>query len=173
MLCWRPGAPVKVANKGRRMGLRTLLVALLGWAVGICAAHASERVDIPNGEVTLHATLFRPEGDGPFKAVVAMHDCGGLVRRPATLSHLYPEWANRLVGDGFVVLFPDSFASRGLGSQCREQQRKIHASRERVADANAARQWLQGQSYIQGDRISLLGWSNGGSATLWAVRPTA
>jgi dienelactone hydrolase len=155
------------------MGSRTFLVAWLGWTVWMCAAHASERVDIPNGEVTLHGTLYRPEGDGPFKAVVAMHDCGGLVRRPATNSQLYTEWANRLVADGFVVLFPDSFASRGLGSQCREQQRKIHASRERVSDANAARRWLQSQSYVKADHISLLGWSNGGSAALWTVRPTA
>ena len=40
---------------------------------------------------------------------------------------------------GFVVLFPDSFGSRGIGSQCRETNRMIHASRERVSDANAAR----------------------------------
>jgi len=71
------------------------------------------------------------------------------------------------------VLFPDSFASRGLGSQCREHNRKVHASRERVADANAARRWLASQSYIRPDHISLLGWSNGGIATLWAVRRTA
>ena len=74
--------------------------------------------------------------------------------------------------DGFVVLFPDSFGSRGVGSQCRDRNRKIHASRERVADANAARAWLQGQSYVRGDHISLLGWSNGGVAALWTVRPT-
>jgi dienelactone hydrolase len=70
-------------------------------------------------------------------------------------------------------LFPDSFGSRGIGSQCRENNRKVRASRERVADANAARLWLQGQNYVRGDHISLLGWSNGGAAALWTVRPTA
>jgi dienelactone hydrolase len=173
MLRYGPGAPVAWAKLGRMMGLRTLLVAVTCVAVWGGAAAASERVDIPDGDLTLHGTLYRPEGAGPFNAVVAMHDCGGIVRRPATSSQLYSEWANRLVADGFVVLFPDSFGSRGLGSQCRERQRKVHASRERVADANAARRWLQSQSYVKADHISLLGWSNGGVATLWAVRPTA
>jgi len=155
------------------MSCRSVAVALAGLAVWAGTAVASERVDIPDGSLTLRGTLYRPAGDGPFKAVVALHDCGGLLRRPATTAQLYNEWANRLVADGFVVLFPDSYGSRGLGPQCRERQRKARASRERVADANAARRWLQAQSYVRADRISLLGWSNGAVAALWAVRPTA
>jgi len=70
-------------------------------------------------------------------------------------------------------VLPDSFGSRGLHSQCREADRKVHASRERVADANAARLWLQAQNYVKPDHVSLLGWSSGGVAALWAIRPTA
>jgi dienelactone hydrolase len=156
------------------MGFRRFLVTLAGiaWCTTAAAAAGPERVDIPAGDVTLHGTLYRPDGDGPFPAVVALHDCGGLTHRPATQSQLYSEWANVLLAKGFVVLFPDSFGSRGLGPQCRESKRNIHASRERVADANAARRWLQTQSFVRADRISLIGWSNGGSAALWAVRPT-
>jgi dienelactone hydrolase len=77
------------------------------------------------------------------------------------------------VAHGFAVLFPDSLGSRGLASQCRERDRKIHASKERVADANAARLWLLAQSYVQPAHISLLGWSNGAAAVLWTIRPTA
>jgi len=139
----------------------------------LALAAAPEQVDIPADTMTLHGTLYRPQGDGPFPAVVAMHDCGGLIRRPATQSQLYGEWANLLVGKGFVVLFPDSFGSRGLGPQCREANRKVRARRERVADANAARRWLQSQSYVKADHISLLGWSHGGAAALWTVRRTA
>jgi dienelactone hydrolase len=158
------------------MGFRKFFVALAGiaWCTAQAAAAGPERVDIPAADnVTLHGTLYRPDGDGPFPAVVALHGCGGIVHRPAMQSQLYSEWANVLVAKGFVVLFPDSFGSRGLGPQCREEKRKVHASRERVADANAARRWLQTQSYVRADRISLVGWSNGGSAALWAVRPTA
>src|SRR5215472_1746803 len=136
------------------------------------AIAAPEQIDIPDGSLTLHATLYRPEGAGPFPAVVALHDCGGLAQRPNTEAQLYSKWAEKLVADGFVVLFPDSFGSRGLGSQCREHHRTVHAWRERVADANAARLWLQKQSYIRADHISLLGWSNGGASALWTVRLT-
>ncbi len=155
------------------MDFRVFLVALAGiaWCTAAAAA-APEHVDIAAGELTLRATLYRPDGDGPFPAVVALHGCGGLIRRPAARSQLYGEWAKLLVAKGFVVLFPDSFGSRGLGPQCREARRKIHASRERVADANAARRWLQAQGYVRADRVSLLGWANGGSTALWAVRPT-
>jgi dienelactone hydrolase len=48
----------------------------------------------------------------------------------------------------------------------------VRASRERVTDANASRRWLQAQSYVKPDRISLLGWSSGAVAALWTVRTT-
>jgi dienelactone hydrolase len=154
------------------ISLKTLLCALAGAALWANSCTASERVEIPADGATLHATLYRPEGPGPFPAVVALHACGGIFQRPVVDAQLYGEWANRLVAQGFVVLFPDSFGSRGLGSQCRVRDRKVRASRERVSDANAARLWLQKQSFVRGDHISLLGWSDGGIAALWAVRPT-
>ena len=101
----------------------------LGVALTSSAAIAGpEPVEIPDGDLTLHATLYRPDGPGPFPAVVALHDCGGLKQRPNTEAQLYSIWANKLVADGFVVLFPDSFESRGLGSQCRERHRSVRAS---------------------------------------------
>src|SRR4029077_1641210 len=154
------------------MAFRMLVIALGGALTSSGATAASEHVDIPEGELTLHASLYRPEGVGPFPAVIALHDCGGLNQRPNTEAQLYSEWAKKLVGDGFVVLFPDSFGSRGLGSQCREHHRTVHAWRERVSDANAARLWLQKQSYVRSDHVSLLGWANGAVSALWAIRLT-
>jgi dienelactone hydrolase len=154
------------------MALRTFAFAIAIAITSSAAMAGPEPVDIPEGDLSLHATLYRPDGTGPFPAVVALHDCGGLTQRPNTQTKLYSVWANKLVADGFVVLFPDSFSSRGLGSQCREHHRSVHASRERVADANAARLWLQQQSYVRPDHVSLLGWSNGAAAVLWTVRLT-
>ena len=155
------------------MALRMLVIALAGALTSSGATAAPEHIDIPEGDLTLHASLYRPEGAGPFPAVIALHDCGGLNQRPNTEAQLYSEWAKKLVGDGFVVLFPDSFGSRGLGSQCREHHRTVHAWRERVADVNAARHWLEQQNYVRHDRISLLGWSNGAVAALSTIRRTA
>src|SRR5271169_322887 len=158
---------------GTVLGALCIAWALTAAATSPAAAATEEHVDIPAGETTLSGRLYRPAGDGPFPAVVALHDCGGLSHRPITDAQLFAQWANLLVDKGFVVLFPDSFGSRGLGPQCRETNRKVRASRERVADANAARRWLQSQKYVRPERISLLGWSNGGTSVLWAVRPTA
>jgi dienelactone hydrolase len=154
------------------MALRVFAFAIAIALTSSAAIAGPETVDVPDGDLSLHATLYRPDGPGPFPAVVALHDCGGLIQRPNTEAQLYSVWANKLVEDGFVVLFPDSFGSRGLGSQCRERHRNVHASRERVADAVAARLWLQQQSYVRSDHISLLGWSNGAAAVLWTVRLT-
>src|SRR6185437_6726867 len=65
----------------------------------------------------------------------------------------------------------DSYGSRELGPQCRDKERRVLARRERVADVNASRQWLLQQPWVARDRISLMGWANGASAVLWAVRP--
>src|ERR1700726_331927 len=85
------------------MGFRKFLMALAGMAFAAAAA-ASEHVDIPADTMTLHGTLYRPDGDGPFPAVVALHDCGGVMHRPATQLLLYSEWGHLLVAKGFVVL---------------------------------------------------------------------
>lgn len=155
------------------MHCRGFVFALAGAALWASAGAAAEPVDIPEGELSLHATLYRPQGPGPFPAVVALHDCSGLDKNPAANAEPYGEWAALLAAKGFVVIFPDSFGSRGVGAQCRLRQSKVRASRERIADANAVRRWLQTQTFVRPDHISLLGWASGGTAALWAVRPNA
>ena len=146
------------------------LLALLLAGRGAAAA-GPEPVEFRDGDLTLKAMLYRPEGNGPFPAVVAMHNCGGLVNASGTVATRYRDWGQQLVKAGFVVLFPDSYGSRGLGNQCADRTQTVRADRERVADATAARRWLQQQPEVKPDRISLLGWSNGATGVLWAVRP--
>jgi dienelactone hydrolase len=119
---------------------------------------------------TLTAYLHRPAGEGPFPAIVALHGCGGLFRRDGSPMSRDADWAARWVGAGYAVLFPDSYGSRGLGSQCRVARRTI-VPRERAGDAAAAADWLAAQTFIDKDRLALAGWSNGGSSALYAVRP--
>ena len=132
---------------------------------------APRQVDIPSGNGVLHAQLYKPEGKGPFPVVIALHDCGGLAGRSEPVLARYRDWAEQLLRSGQAVLLPDSYGSRELGPQCRARESKIRARRERVADIMASRQWLVQQAWAAHDRISLLGWANGASALLWAVRP--
>src|SRR5579871_5902884 len=165
-------AGCRVLTTAGRSPMRTLM--LLCSAVLIMAADVSwaapQQVELPAGEATIHAYLFKPADGGPFPAVIAAHGCSGLSGRSGPVQMRYQKWAELLNKAGFAVLFPDSYGSRNLGPQCRVRERPIHASRERVADITAARRWLAEQSWVQRDRISLLGWSNGGNGLLWAVR---
>lgn len=147
-----------------------LMLAFL-LAGGVARAGGPEAVEFHDGEVTLKAMVYRPEGTGPFPAVIAMHDCSGLTNQAGRINTKYREWAQLLVKDGFVVLFPESYGSRGLSNQCNVRNRTIRPDHELVEDANASRRWLSQQPEVRADHISLLGWSNGGSSVLWTVRP--
>jgi dienelactone hydrolase len=148
------------------------LIVVGALQAGGAAAATPEAVEIAADGVKLKGFLYRPAGQGPFPAIVAMHNCDGLGGRGTGLAARYADWGERLAAKGFVVLFPDSFGSRGIGPQC-ATQRIIRSGRERIGDADAARHWLQAQPYVAGDRISLLGWANGAVAALWTVRPRA
>jgi dienelactone hydrolase len=132
---------------------------------------APHQVDIPYPSGTLHAQLYKPDGDGPFPTVIALHGCGGLAGRSEPVLPRYGDWAEQLLKGGQAVLLPDSYGSRELGPQCRVKERTVRARRERVEDIMAAKQWLLQQPWVARDRISLLGWGSGASALLWAVRP--
>lgn len=153
------------------LALLTCLVVAVPVTAAPLAAAAPHEVEIPEGTTTLRAQLFKPEGEGPFPTVIALHGCGGLAGRSEPVLPRYRDWAEQLLKSGRAVLLPDSYGSRGLGPQCRAAERKVRARRERVEDILAARQWLMQQSWVSRGRISLIGWAHGASALLWAVRP--
>ena len=51
--------------------------------------------------------LFKPNGEGPFPALIALHGAGGIF--PYQL-----DWARFLRENGYVVLFVDSYCARGF-----------------------------------------------------------
>jgi dienelactone hydrolase len=181
---WMPARRPPQARAALARCLALAAVAAISLAGVVASAWAApqagiepQRIEFPNvGDrtpATLTAMMFRPAGAGPFPAVVALHGCSGLwsEKDPAAVSPRDLDWAKALVGDGFVVLFPDSFGSRGLGPQCKNSEREVSPARERVADADAALAYLQSLPVVKPDSIALLGWSNGGSSVLYAVRP--
>src|SRR2546427_8870865 len=56
------------------------------------------------------ASLLKPDGPGPFPAVVIMHDCSGLGARS---SGAPIRWARELLERGYVIVLPDGFTTRG------------------------------------------------------------
>ncbi len=151
--------------------LASMVVVTLVAMSPVAYANGPESIEFREGDTTLKALLYRPDGPGPFPAVIGMHDCSGLMNATGAVAAKYREWGQHLAKEGFIVLFPESYSSRGLGDQCATRVRPVRIDRERVADANAARRWLVQQRDVRAERISLMGWSNGGSSVLWTVRP--
>lgn len=149
-----------------------ILAAVFAWFSPLKAQESVNFAANPEfGNDNLNAVLFRPaSGRGPFPAIVMLHGCGGLGNSRG-LNPRHRDWGERMAAQGYIVLMPDSFGSRGLGSQCRESERTVRASRERVADARAALAYLLGRQDVRPSEIALLGWSNGGSTVLSAVQP--
>jgi carboxymethylenebutenolidase len=68
----------------------------------------STTVQVPTADGTAEAFLVRPEGDGPFPAVLMFMDAFGLRPRLA-------EMAERIAGHGYVVLVPNLFYRDATG----------------------------------------------------------
>jgi len=121
---------------------------------------AKEQGDsLPQRQATpLLGYLSRPQGDGPFPAVVVMHGCGGIRQSTKT------DWPQRLVSWGYVVLVVDSFVTRNIKDTCRSYLP------DRVFDAYGALDFLSTYSFVDARRTALMGFSAGGIATLEATK---
>jgi dienelactone hydrolase len=119
-------------------------------------------------KVLLRGELFKPEGAGPFPAVILMHGCGGW--RPAVRYSLHNH-ADHLVKNGYVVLSLDSFGPRGYSGDelCASNARLRAAIDYRTHDAFDALRYLQALSYVDPADIFLMGQSNGGSVAMQAA----
>jgi dienelactone hydrolase len=156
----------------RLLAVLFMLIAFTGEAA------AQEKVQVMSldnrdgGAATaLDGYLFRPsKAAGPAPYVVFLHGCGGLI---SGISHKIMsreiDWADKLNKQGLGVLMVDSFTTRGSGEECSRSGFKDWVYKRRPADAYGALVYLQGQSFVAKDRIGLMGWSNGGGATMFAV----
>ncbi|HEY1503038.1 MAG TPA: dienelactone hydrolase family protein [Stellaceae bacterium] len=115
----------------------------------------------------LPTELYKPAGDGPFPAVVIMHDCSGLGPRS---SGAPARWAQLLATEGYVVALPDSFTPRGYPQGvCTappgNSTPKVNPL-PRAYDAFATLAYLRRQPFVDGAHIGVMGGSHGGATTL-------
>jgi dienelactone hydrolase len=145
-------------------------VIVLG-AIAFVLTTAPEHVSFASRDegVTLTAFLFRPDGAGPFPAVVLLHGCGGLTNEKGALLPRHAEWAALLRDRGYVVLLPDSFGPRGVKGICKNNDAKIRPTKERARDALGALDFLQSRRDVDPARIGLMGWSNGATTVLATI----
>src|SRR5215831_2786851 len=77
----------------------------------------------------LRGFLAKPEGDGPFPAIVALHGCSGL---PASVVQGASE---RAISNGYVMLLVDSFTTRAIDHTCTPERYAAVDISKRMLDA--------------------------------------
>jgi len=104
----------------------------------------------------LQAYLARPEGKGPFPALVVMPGCAGLSAYvKEALPRLLASW-------GYVALVVDSLTTRKVEPDCVKES----ASVDRVADAYGGLYYLAGLPFVDRSRVGIFGVSIGGKVAL-------
>jgi dienelactone hydrolase len=115
-------------------------------------------------------TLSKPAGDGPFPAVVILHDCSGLGPRSSGAPW---RWSSELTRLGYVTIWPDSFAPRGKpAGACTDTSLPRVTPDQRAADAYAALAHLRSLRFVDSRRVAVMGGSHGGSSTLATIVAT-
>jgi dienelactone hydrolase len=110
--------------------------------------------------------LYKPDGPGPFPALVLHHQCGGLGQdRWQNLSML--DWAKEAVSRGYVALLIDSLGPRGAKTVCMGPQGGVNFARG-VRDALQAAEHLRRFDFVDKERIALAGYSWGAMVAVLA-----
>ncbi|NBB14549.1 prolyl oligopeptidase family serine peptidase [Caulobacter sp. SLTY] len=149
------------------------------------AVAAPDRVtfrSMDDAKTELVAYLFKPVNPAPkAPAVVLMHGRAGAYSSLAdgtfnaeTLTMRHKYWARYWASRGYYALVIDGFGPRGYpggfaAGTYNDRPDSIDEVTIRPLDAYAGLRFLRSLPGVDGDRIGLMGWSNGGSATLAAM----
>jgi len=169
--------------------LHVLLAALLPLLVACeadesagstAASPAAQTVAFPNGDLELHGLLYKPEGAGPFPAVLYNHgSAAGLLNNQAfdAIAPIFVErgWAffapyrrgqglSEAAGPYIVDEIAAARRRGGLAEADRTATRLL--STDHLSDQLAALAWLRAQPDIRPDAIAAMGNSFGGIETV-------
>jgi dienelactone hydrolase len=136
--------------------------------------------------VELVGYLFLPKDTAfPAPGIVLMHGRAGAYSSAAkgvysakTLSQRHRQWAQWWAGQGYAALIVDGFGPRGYPAgfgrhSYKDRPAELDETEARPQDAYAGLLYLRSRREIAGDRIGLMGWSNGGSTVLAAMADNA
>ena len=110
--------------------------------------------------LVLRAYLRKPQGNGPFPAVVLLHGCGG------DWADVDQRWGIPLVSWGYVALSVDSYGPRHVPHSC---QVPDLGPADRAIDAYGALEFLSHRPFVDSTRVALMGFSAGARIVLWDV----
>ncbi len=142
----------------KKIMISVMLIMSIATASGAAEIVKFKGINAPKNSEPLILTgkLSKPKGKAPYPAVVLLHGCNGI-------NKYHEVWAERLIKWGYVVFQVDSFGPRGLSTICSDPN--LLKPETRAQDAYAAKSYLSGLSFVDPNRIAMIGWSHGG----WTV----
>jgi len=150
--------------KGELWATITALMLVSASSVSAPVQHKQPDLAFPNEARELSTLspiamgIWKPEGDGPFPAVILVHSCGGMKQQLGF-------WRKEAIKRGYVAFIMDAFTSRG-SPNCRPAA-PIPMTRG-VKDVLDAAAHLRTLPFIDKARIATIGFSWGGMAGMLA-----
>ena len=138
-----------------------------------------EVVAMAAGSAALHGYIYRPQGAGPFPAVLWNHGSEKEPRAQPELAAFYtahgfvffiPHRRGHGLSDGrYIVDLQRAFAAAHAGDRDAVWKEQVRLLEMNNADVAAALDWLKAQPYVDRERIVMSGCSYGGIQTLLAA----
>ncbi|NNK62815.1 MAG: dienelactone hydrolase family protein [Gemmatimonadetes bacterium] len=164
--CGGPGADAEsadadMASEAETVDVAAIVEQLPSAIVGNGGELAGSAVSYVPGDDATVGYLSVPEGEGPFPALIIVHEWNGLVDRVRQV-------ADDLADEGYVVLAADLYAGR-TGANPEENMalvQEVNADPETmVANLDAAVALLRARDDVTG-RVGTMGWCFGGGVVL-------
>lgn len=155
---------ILVAVLGVIVGFVVLLIGsvLVDMALGANRLEAVTNTTIPaaGGGADVRAYVAAPPGEGPFPAVIMIHEFYGL-------NQSIVGKAQGLAEEGYVVVAPDTFRGSTTSWIPRAIFQVITTPAEQVnQDLDSVFLWLAAQPNVRADRIAIMGFCYGGRTSL-------
>src|SRR6516162_9921063 len=138
--------------------------SLLVFAFLVLSAFAfaadTKSVSYKSGDETVQAVLYTPHGNGPFPALIVIHEWWGL-------NDWVKEQASKLSDQGYVTLAVDLYRGKVAKTpdEAHEIMRGVPEDRAK-RDLHAAFEFLASHSNVRKERIGAIGWCMGGGYSL-------
>ena len=175
-------APIEAVFCAGLAGLVMMLTAFASPAVSSPPDPQRVTFASADGKTTLVGYVFMPAVGArtPYPAVVMMHGRAGAYSERAktadatSLSLRHAAWGREWANAGYLAILVDGFGPRGYphgfprGSY-ESRPAQLSEVTVRPLDAYGALAYLRTRGDVDGARIGLQGWSNGGSAALVAI----
>jgi carboxymethylenebutenolidase len=120
----------------------------------------SKTVSYKSGSETVQGVLYTPSGNGPFPAMIVIHEWWGL-------NDWVKEQASKLADQGYAALAVDLYRGKVATTPdlAHELARGLPEDRAK-RDLHAAFEFLASQANVKKDRIGAIGWCMGGGYSL-------